>query len=288
MKILVVGDFQGKFPEKLKKKIAKEEFDFVIGVGDYTGGDYWRPYLKYQFRESEKGKSMADLKTPEEFFGKKKLRGMEKTDIECGKKVLNELNKLGKKVYFVFGNTDDGWYDYPFSRKMKAKKSLKNFVGNKKNLFEMTYRNRKFKDLGLSGFGGYMDLKWYLKKKGDSKEVNQRRLKRIVNSRKLFFKNLKRLSGKQKIFVLHYPPKGVFDIIKDKGNAHSGKSSGIEFFTEAIRKYNPRLVLCGHMHEYQGVKKIGQSLVVNPGDAGEGKAAVIDIDEKGTKVRFIK
>ena len=41
-----------------------------------------------------------------------------------------------------------------------------------------------------------------------------------------------------------------------------------------------------HMHEYQGKKKLGKSLVVNPGEANKGKAAVIDWPS--LRVRFIK
>lgn len=35
MKILAIGDFHGKFPEKLKKKIGKEKPDLIVSIGDY-------------------------------------------------------------------------------------------------------------------------------------------------------------------------------------------------------------------------------------------------------------
>ena len=35
MKILVIGDFHGKFPQKLKNKLKKKRFDLVVGLGDY-------------------------------------------------------------------------------------------------------------------------------------------------------------------------------------------------------------------------------------------------------------
>ena len=43
MKMLVLGDFQGKFPFKLKRKIEKikDEIDFIVGLGDYAGIDEW-------------------------------------------------------------------------------------------------------------------------------------------------------------------------------------------------------------------------------------------------------
>ena len=114
------------------------------------------------------------------------------------------------------------------------------------------------------------------------KEMLQRALMRIKKSRK----NLLKRFGKTKvdIFVPHYPPKGVFDIIKDKGNSFHGKSAGIPIFTEAIRKYKPKLVLCGHMHEYQGAKKLGKSIVVNPGEGDKGMYAVVDWPNLKVKV----
>lgn len=40
---------------------------------------------------------------------------------------------------------------------------------------------------------------------------------------------------------------------------------------EAIEKYQPLLVLCGHIHEARGIIKIGRSVVINPGsEYGEG------------------
>ena len=112
---------------------------------------------------------------------------------------------------------------------------------------------------------------------------------RIKKSRKNLFSRFRK--SKIDIFVPHYPPKGVFDIIKDKGNPFRGRSAGIPIFTEAIRKFKPKLVLCGHMHEYQGAKRLGKSLVINPGEGDKGMYAVVDYQEnkeKNIKIRFIK
>jgi len=286
MKILVIGDFQGVFPVKLKRKLEKEEFDLVVGLGDYTGIKDWRPFLLDMFRRYDRGEERISAK---EFFGKKKYKLILRKDELAGKDILRRINKLGRKVLFVFGNSDDEWYSYPFQRLWKVKKIRKNFIKNLKNMKEMTYGVRRFNGINFVGFGGYMDLSWYLKRK-EGKEIIEKRKKRIGASRRRLFGNLKETRG-ERIFVFHYPPKGVFDIIREKGNPMKGRSSGIEFFREAIKRYKPKLVLCGHMHEYQGAKSVGGSLVVNPGDAGEGKYAVVDYpeDKKGNlKVKFVK
>ena len=39
MKILAIGDFHGKFPEKFFRRIKKENFDIILSVGDFCGDD---------------------------------------------------------------------------------------------------------------------------------------------------------------------------------------------------------------------------------------------------------
>ncbi len=281
MKMLVLGDFQGKFPEKLRKKLRGEEFDLIIGVGDYGGIDDWRPWLKEMFKQIV---NSGEYMSAEEYFGKKKLRKIVNKDEKATKNVLKEINNLGKKVIFVFGNSDDEWYDYPFAKGMKVKKGRKKFIKDLKNFKDITYGRTEHRGLRFAGFGGYMDVKanWN-KRDGERLERAKERVRR--SGRRLN----ELLRKKIDILVLHYPPKGIFDIIKDKKNPYNGKSAGIDMFRKEILKRKPKIVLCGHMHEYQGAKKLGKSLVINPGDAEKGKYAVVEISNEGKiRVRFIK
>jgi len=281
MKILVVGDFHGKI-EKLQKKILKQDFDFIVGIGDYSGIEDWKSYWRYAFKlkKGTKGKS------PKEFFGKKKFKEILKKDFEAGKKVLSFLDSLQKPGFFVFGNGDDGWHNYPFANKLfKAEKRSLNFLKKIRNIKEMTYGVKKYKGISFLGFGGYMDstANNKLRDKKWQKEVDKRngRAQKKMNS-------LIKKIGEKSIFILHYPPKGIFDKIIDKKNALHGKRVGIDFFRKEILKKKPFLVLCGHMHEYTGKKRLGNSTVVNPGEGSKGKFAIIDIDEKKGKVKAVK
>ena len=286
MKILVIGDFQGVFPESLKRKIRKEKFDLVVGTGDYTGIKEWRPYVMKQLTLAKEGVHL----TGEEYFGKKKHKKLLKKDFDAGKKVLIELNKIGKKGFIIFGNGD--WYRYPFE-KWKRQKGYDKFINKLKNLKNINYSIGKHNRINFIGFGGYMDIDSYFNKKEwkeDDNEMYIARVFRRAKSKRKLFKNLKKTKG-ERIFILHYPPKGVFDIIRDrKDNPMNGKSAGIGFFAEAIKKYKPKLVICGHMHEYQGMKILHGAPIINPGDAEKGKAAIIEVDDKGKfrRVRFIK
>ncbi len=75
------------------------------------------------------------------------------------------------------------------------------------------------------------------------------------------------------ILISHAPPKGRQDTIA--GGVHVG--------SEAVAGMAPKFkaIICGHIHEDRGISKLGNALVVNPGMAANGNAAVLEIDEKG-------
>lgn len=287
--MLVVGDFQGVFPAKLKRKIKKEDFDLVVGVGDYGGVMDWKPFIFDIFRRLKRGDERI---SPKEFYGKKRFKKIVEKDFRETKKVLLELDRIGKPVILVFGNTDDEWYSHPYYKRQKAKKKALNYLKKLKNIKVITYGKTKFKDFDFFGAGGYMDIEVYYKKetfKTKSERDNiKKKIKINKKMRERFFKLLKKVDNKrEKIFVYHFPPHGIFDIIKDKKNPMDGESAGVKYFSEAIKKYRPKLVLCGHMHEYRGMKKLYGVPVINSGDAEEGKAAIVEFEEGKIKARFI-
>jgi len=299
MKILAVGDFQGVFPKRLEKRLEKEDVDLIVGVGDYSGIKDWYPFIKDMFKRILKEQESLSA---EEYFGKKRFKSIEKKDFESGKDVLRRLDRLAKlkkvPLLYVFGNTDDGWYRYPFMNKTLAEKKKVNFVKRMRQFININYKKRKVRGVNFIGFGGYMDIDEYVRDKAFSKrdkDYKKRVKKRMRKSKEKLFKIFDSMKNKKdrknSILVTHYPPYGVFDIIRDRGNPMNGKSSGVRAFSEALKKYKPRLFICGHMHEYQGMKYLHGVPVVNPGDAGEGKYAVINLPEnasKKVKVKFIR
>ncbi|MDO8467650.1 MAG: metallophosphoesterase [Nanoarchaeota archaeon] len=287
VRILVCGDFQGVFPSKLKSKLEKEDFDLIVGVGDYGGINEWRPYILDLFRRLKRGDERI---SPEEFFGKKKLKYLLKKDFEMTKKVLKTLDSLNKPTYIVFGNTDDDWYSTPyFKEKRKEKNAL--FLKKLKNVNIINYGKKEFGGFDIIGFGGYMDIDAFFKKKTfkSEREDIMKRYKRHLKMRTKFFSLLKKTDKKlPKIFVFHYPPKGIFDIIKDKNNPMDRESAGVRFYSEAIKKYKPVSVFCGHMHEYRGMKKLYGVPIINPGDGEKGKAAIVEVDDRIGKIKSMR
>ena len=283
MKLLVMGDIHGK-TEKLEKEISKHEFDLVIGVGDYAGIEEWRRYIKYIFSDKKKPKigEGPNRRSPEEFYGKKKFKDLLKKDYEAGKRVLNFFNNLGKPGFFVFGNGDEEWYNFPFSKDLlNVNKRNLNFLKEIKNVQNLNYGIQRYGEITFLGFGGYLDVS--ANKKSRDKEWQKRVDQRMKKAEIKMNTFVNKIHGKS-IFIFHYPPLGIFDIIKDKTNPYHGGSAGIDFFRKEILKKKPFLVLCGHMEEYQGKKKLGTSMVVNPGEGSKGKFAIVEINEKKGKV----
>ena len=58
-----------------------------------------------------------------------------------------------------------------------------------------------------------------------------------------------------------------------------------------IEKFDPKLVINGHFHEYQGINEINNSVIVNPGALATYNYAIISLDAskiKKYKVEFFK
>ena len=91
MKILLIGDFHGKFPEKLKREAKK--VDLVVSVGDYCPFSLRKEFFKYTYRKQDKEMW--------KFIGKKKVKEKTLKDLKQGEKILKELNKLEVPVFTI-------------------------------------------------------------------------------------------------------------------------------------------------------------------------------------------
>ncbi|MBU4221547.1 MAG: metallophosphoesterase family protein [Euryarchaeota archaeon] len=103
--------------------------------------------------------------------------------------------------------------------------------------------------------------------------------KRIGESIGTLLSKLNNTDDKSKRIVLlsHAPPRNTTDRLP-QGNVGS----------EALERFLGRfdLIVCGHIHEARGKMQAGGTLVVNPGQAFKGQAALITIDNE-IKVKFI-
>jgi len=278
MRILAIGDFHGKFPDKLKREARKS--DLILCTGDFANADKIRKIIF---------KNWVDKKWYEA-VGQKKAYRLEKDSFDSGLKVLKEINKLNKKCYLVWGNTDF-YKEYGRSEPSEIIPGYYNRkIRKMKNLVLVDRKKKKINGIDLIGFGGYVDVTDFIKYPVDKNKKEQKEREKRYND---YAKKLYRLFSKYKpeknfIFLIHYPPYKIMDKIKYKGSPMNKKRGGFLPYNKIIKKYKPLLVVNGHMHEYQGKCKIGKTIVVNPGLAQAGKAAMIEVDEKAKKVKSVK
>lgn len=81
------------------------------------------------------------------------------------------------------------------------------------------------------------------------------------------------------VLVSHTPPKGLLDSIP-------GGSAGSESVAKFIDLSN--LVICAHIHEARGFARAGDTLLINPGMAAQGYAALIDLEAGNISASFIE
>ena len=276
MRILAIGDFHGRFPVKLRKEVAKA--DLVLCTGDLGGSD---KLLKILFKYF--GEKWWNI------IGKKKAKQYVLEDYRNGKKIIGELGKLGKKIYVINGN-----WDFATSASWERTAGLNivrypKLMRKRKNLVPVNRSYKRLGGLNVLFFGGMVTTGAYLEK-GVRKDVERGTY--IERNRKEVSHIMKYVKKDVDILFAHYPPFGYFDKVKHKGeNPMNGRHVGFKGYTKFIEKNQPALFVCGHMHEYQGKKKIGKTIVVTTGSAKNGEAAIIDFDiekKRVKKVEFVR
>lgn len=91
------------------------------------------------------------------------------------------------------------------------------------------------------------------------------------------------------ILFAHCPAYGYFDKVHYPGvNPMNGKHVGFRPYNDYIKKFKPKLFICGHMHEHQGIKKLGKTTILSHGPAQNGKAAIVEFDNGKFKIKLIK
>ena len=87
-----------------------------------------------------------------------------------------------------------------------------------------------------------------------------------------FFSENKNIVDEKSVLVTHVPPFETQDKI------FMGRYGGSKELKSIVEKYNPRLVLSGHIHENPGFSKVGNTIVVNCSMGKRGEGAIIDIN----------
>lgn len=81
---------------------------------------------------------------------------------------------------------------------------------------------------------------------------------------------IEKINGRT-VLVSHAPPRNTLDFTAN-GNVGSKAIREILDYVD--------LIICGHIHEARGTQKVGDTLVVNPGPASKGFAAIVTINKE--------
>ena len=284
MNILCLGGFDGKFPKKYKEIIKKEKIDLVVVDGDYPPFSLKKDFFKYVYKK--KGIDLWD------FIGKEKYKKVTIWDHKKGEAVMEQLNKLPIPVISSVGNHDYSIADDVSDvRKPRGKRYwawawerrtyLARVMRKYKNMKRVDYSYARFKDYVFIGGRGH----------SYPGEVKSRAYKKHRAILEKLFKKFSNENKKRKlIFLTHNSPYNTkLDLItaKDAHKSVKGKHYGSKMFRRIIDKYQPILSISGHFDESQGKQKIGKTLAVNVGAANKGTGAIIEINGKKIRVKFI-
>ena len=87
--------------------------------------------------------------------------------------------------------------------------------------------------------------------------------------------NFSKINNAKYHILISHPPPAKTQVDKTIFGLHVG-SQAVRTF---IEKFEPDLVICGHIHEAKGVDKIGKTIIINPGPFPK-HYATINITEK--------
>jgi hypothetical protein len=159
---------------------------------------------------------------------------------------LYEFQTFGKPLFVVAGNMDPPEFDELFDR-------LGVLVSGK---------GKMMGDVGIFGVSGSPVTPMKTPYEISEDEIRKRAERG--------WKDVER--AHVKIFVPHAPPRGT-----KVDKIFIGKHVGSTALREIVEKYQPDVLVCGHIHEARGMDRIGKTQIVNCGPAGRGYYAVIEI-----------
>lgn len=277
MKILVIGDLHGDFPSETEKRIRKEKFDLILSTGDFANFDSYRKIKFAKFDKSKMGDKVKNHLQDDEY--KKMIDEI----IKSMEKPLKVLDSFNVPVYTIYGNLD--YTNYEVNKHKIKTNSLNRIAKNSKNIKVFREGIVDFDEFQVLLFSGYRKnyLKFAEKKTKKVEKLNKGWTDRLT---KIFSKRNK---NKMTLFLFHDPPKDTkLDLINNPDSPMNGKHVGDGVIREYIEKYQPEISLCGHMHETQGVDKIGKSLVINTGFGRNGEFLILEINDSDIKYELIK
>lgn len=266
VKICAIGDPHGDL-EKVKKAPIKD-IDFYILTGDLGKADLARKRFFENIERRKKG--LPELESGARFE--------KQAHMQVHNSTLDVLKYLSKhaSIYSIQGNV--GLSTRVQARKTSEENGIKfpstmESIDKLSNVHVVKNRLRNINGLRIGFLEYFTDTCWVKEfKPSEYKKSMSKAKKKTDKARKVLNSFGKDLD----ILVCHQPPYGYLDKVNFPGipAGWKGKHAGSKAILEYIKKYQPKYVLCGHIHEGEGKAKIGKSQVYNLGVASN---IVLDI-----------
>lgn len=259
MKILGVGDPHGS---NKVKKIPLKGVDLILITGDIGKADFARRFYFENVERKKKGLPELEYSSQES----------KTTYMEIYNSSLNVLRHFSKHspTYSILGNVGANMVKDSWVKKDEKKHGIKLPSFNKalsglKNFHLVKNRLRRINSLRVGFLEFFTDTNWVRDFKPFDYRNELRDAKKQTDKAKKILKNF----GKVDILVCHQPPYRVLDKMMNRKGPKSwyGKHAGSKVILNYIKRYQPKYVFCGHMHESAGMKKIGKTEVYNLGVA---------------------
>ncbi len=259
MKILAIGDPHGDLGRI--RKIPKKGIDLIIVTGDFGDASEWRKEAFANIERKKKG--LPEIEPTNKQKKERYLKVYNST--------LNVINYLRKfaPVFLIYGNIGVETSDREIKehyKKVGKLPMLTSAVNKMKNVSLINQKKKNLKGVKIGGVEFYSDVSWVKEFKPD--EYNKRMKKARKQTDKV--RRVLRNFGNLDILVCHQPPYGVLDKVTAKyaPKGWRGKHAGGKAILDYVKKYQPKYVFCGHIHEGEGKAKIGKSEVYNLGVCG--------------------
>jgi len=257
MKILTIGDPHGSL-EKVKR-IPMKDIDLILLTGDLGSANLMRRMAYKNIMRRKQGLPEKEYTPTQE---KRAFMEAYKSTIE----LVRYLSKFAQ-VYAIFGNVESSNYE---TRKQSkeigiALPFLSNDLNAMENVIVINNRVANFNGVRIGGLEYFIDINWIRAFKICNREKTSK-AKRETDKAKKVLKQFNSLD----ILLCHQPPFGILDKVTAKfAPKHwQGKHAGSKLILDFIKRKQPRYVFCGHIHEGEGMKRIGKTEVYNLGVAG--------------------
>jgi len=288
MKTLAMSDFHGKVPYGLKKFIKKNEVDLLLSPGDFYGGYHSKKFGKLWKKHIDDIKpnkyGIKNLDGLEKLISKRRLTRLIKDFSNSGVEVLEYLDEINLPVIIVKGNVDNQKSGLTVTT---SKYPIEDLVRKFSNIELLEYEAMEFDEYKIVGFGAKFPFLHKGNLRGHKNSIKNNILRLREKERKKL-NLLVKPEPERTIILSHNPPENTkLDEIKNPKNPWHGKHVGDDILMRSVKKYQPLLNVCGHMHENQGKIRIGKTLVVNSGYGKKGEFALIDITGNKVKAKLL-